>query len=76
VVAVWREDERAVFRGVAGLEAEALSRVARGETFGGLCEWLDERLGDAGEAAAMAAGWLASRVSAGWLASLESDESS
>ncbi|MDH4017834.1 MAG: DNA-binding domain-containing protein, partial [Actinomycetota bacterium] len=71
VIAVWRAQERAVFRPVERLEAEALERVARGERFGGLCEWLADRGrgqsdGQGGapgtaesEAAAVAAGWLA-----------------
>ncbi len=68
---VWRERERAVFRSVDALEAEALARiVAGGETFGDLGLWLDERLGDAAveEPAALAAGWLARWIDAGWLA--------
>jgi hypothetical protein len=69
-IVVWRDQERAVFRPVAGLEAEALGRVVRGDTFGDLCEWLSARTSDEGEAAAMAAGWLAAWIDAGWLLSL------
>ncbi len=68
VLVVWRADERAVFRAVDALEAEALARVVRGETFGDLCVWLDERPGQGDGAAARAARWLAGWIEAGWLA--------
>jgi len=70
-LAVWREDERAVFRTLESQEAAALALVVGGgATFGDLCEWATERTGDDDTAAANALGWLLAWVGSGWLCAL------
>lgn len=66
-VAVWREDERAVFRSLDALEGRALSLVEAGTTFGELCVWLTGEVPES-QAAGVAADWLAGWLDAGWLA--------
>jgi hypothetical protein len=69
-VCVWRHDERVFHRELDAAEAAALQRVAAGVSFGQVCELAEERVGE-DQAAATAAGWLASWLDDGLLASAE-----
>jgi hypothetical protein len=61
---VWRCDEAVRHRAVDGLEADALERAARGETFGAICDGAAVEVGE-GEASRAAAQWLADWVADG-----------
>lgn len=76
-IAVWRADERAVFRTLDALEAAALEAVVQGgAVFGDVCELAAAPGSDAAAAAARAAGWLAGWLEAGWLARLPAESGS
>ena len=67
--AVWREDERPLFRLIPAAESRALQCVAAGAPFGTLCETFSEELG-ADEAIAACGQWLAAWLQRGWIAGL------
>lgn len=65
---VWRRGHQCVLRRLDGLEYDALSRLRRGGSFGGLCDWLAARVGQARcveRAGAFLGGWLAGRLVVG-----------
>jgi hypothetical protein len=62
---VWRHGHQCVLRQLDGLEYEALLRLRQDGSFGGLCEWLVERVGEARgveHAGTFLGGWLAGRI--------------
>jgi hypothetical protein len=69
-IVVWRKDTRPHFLTVGALEAEAITRLQRGETFGQMCEALNEIAAEADVALAVG-GWLKRWLDEGMLSDLK-----
>ena len=73
VLLVWRKAERVFHRRLEPGEASALALLSLGTSFGELCEWAADEIGES-EAPARSAGWLARWLEDGLLVAVEADD--